>query len=135
MLAAGAGQPGWPVTGYLQFTKSKDFGITEVAKGDFNELGKTFGKVDISGKLRVSYRNTSATTIEVGSIEISGSFDDVYDFSYWPAGSQAQTASLVQAGHATLGTATASSGKVFFTRLYFTLAFGDRAVHQTTYTK
>jgi len=83
----------------------------------------------------VSYRNLSATSIEVGNIEISGSIDDLYDFSYWPISEEAHTASLVQAGHATLSIPTEPAGKVFFTRLYFTLAFGERAVHKTTYTK
>ncbi len=96
-----------------------------------NTLGPAFGKVDFIGKLRISYKKTSATTIEVGGVEAIGSFDDLYDWAYGGAKFSfigftfdPREPAMVQAGHATLSKAPhANAGKVFFTRLEFNAPF------------
>ena len=123
LIAAYDGSVEWPVSQYLDFHDSKDLLSTETVVIGFNNLGYAFGKVDIVGKLRVSYKKTGTNSITVGSIEATGSFDDLYDFAYG-SGGKAREAAMVEAGHATLATSPeANSGKVFFTRLEFNTGF------------
>jgi hypothetical protein len=131
MISAYTGTPEWPVSPYYSFSEEKDFIKTDGEPEIFGvplgipELGASFGKVKITGQLRVSYKKTSATTIQVGSVEVIGSYDDLYDFAYG-GGSRARQASMVQAGHATLaGTTEPNSGKVFFTRVEFNSGFAN----------
>jgi hypothetical protein len=131
MISAYTGTPEWPVSPYYSFSEEKHFIKTDGEPEIFGvllgipELGASFGKVKITGQLRVSYKKTSATTIQVGSVEVIGSYDDLYDFAYG-GGSRARQASMVQAGHATLaGTTEPNSGKVFFTRVEFNSGFAN----------
>lgn len=131
MISAYAGTPEWPVSPWYNFSEEKDFIKTDGEPEIFGvplgipELGASFGKVKITGRLRVSYKKTSATTIQVGSVEVIGSYDDLYDFAYG-GGSRARQASMVQAGHATLaGTTEPNGGKVFFTRVEFNSGFAN----------
>jgi len=118
LITHGAGKPGWPVLTLPNFSKPNDFKISESADIGVNELHLAFGSVTITGTLQVSFRVLNPTTIEVGTINIGGSFDDLYDFDYW-SGSNAQSGSMVQAGHASLSTAANPSGKIFYTRLNY----------------
>jgi hypothetical protein len=122
LIAAYTGSPEWPVSPYYDFSDGKEFGKTDPDPfGDLglSELGFAFGKVTLKGKLRVSYKKTGATSIEVGGIEVIGTFDDLYDFQYQKE-VKAKNASMVQAGHATLApSAEPDSGKIFFTKVEF----------------
>ena len=125
MISSYTGTPEWPVSLYYNLTEEKDFIKTDGEPEIFGvplgipELGVSFGKVKITGQLRVSYKKTSNTTIQVGSVQVIGSYDDLYDFAYG-GGARARQASMVQAGHASLaGTTEPNSGKVFFTRVEF----------------
>jgi hypothetical protein len=131
MISAYTGTPEWPVSPYYNFTEEKDFiktdGEPEILGAPLGipELGASFGKVKITGQLRVSYKKTSATTIQVGSVQVIGSYEDLYDFAYG-GGTRARQASMVQAGHATLaGTTEPNGGKVFFTRVEFNSGFAN----------
>lgn len=121
LITHGTGKPGWPVLMLPSFSKLNSFRASEgpsVGFGGINELHLAFGSVNITGTLQVSFRVLNPTTIEVGSISVSGSFDDLYDFDYW-SGSLPQSAAIVQAGYASLSTAASPSGKLFYTRLNF----------------
>ena len=62
---------------------------------------------------------TSANTIQVSAVDVTGYFDDLYDFAYG-GGDKAKEASMVQSGHASLASPPEEdSGKIFFTRLVF----------------
>ena len=110
----------------LPFSIFIDFGATETAFG-FNKLKDAFGRVTVNGSLQVTYRKTGATSIEVSDVNVSGSFDDLYDFDYH-AGTLSLWGSLIQAGHATIS--TPPSGKIFFTRLEFNTGW---KTHQKNY--
>jgi hypothetical protein len=119
LITYGTGKPGWPVLALPSFSKLNSFRASEgpgVGFGGINELHLAFGSVTITGALQVSFRVLNPTTIEVGSISVSGSFDDLYDFDYW-SGSIPQSAAIVQAGYASLSTAANPSGRLFYTRL------------------
>ena len=121
LITHGTGKPGWPVLTLPGFNKLNSFRVSEgpgVGFGGINELHLAFGSVTITGTLQVSFRVLNPTTIEVGSISVSGSFEDLYDFDYW-SGSLPQSAAIVQAGHASLSTAANPSGKLFYTRLNY----------------
>jgi len=119
MIAAYTGTPEWPVSPYYDFSESKELGKTDPDPWGLSELGFAFGKVTLKGKLRVSYKKTGAASIEVGDVEVIGTFDDLYDFQYQKE-EKAKNASMVQAGHATLAPgAEPDSGKIFFTRVEF----------------
>lgn len=119
LIAAYDGTVEWAVSPPYTFNESKNLIETESVFIGFNKLGLAFGKVDIGGTIRFSYKKTGPNTITVGSVEVLGSFNDLYDFAYG-GGDQARQASMVQAGHATLAKAPdANAGKVFFTRLEF----------------
>jgi hypothetical protein len=123
-----SGTPDFAISTTMSFSKFINFGLTEPGGfGEINELNLAFGRVTINGSLRVRYRKTSATSIEVSEVDISGSFDDLYDFDY-SSGGNARRASMVQAGHATIS--TPPSGRVFFTRLEFNTGWRS---HQKTY--
>lgn len=118
LIAHGTGKPGWPVLTLPNFNKPNRFSTSESGDAGVNELHLAFGSVTITGTLQVSFRVLNPTTIEVGTISVSGSFDDLYDFDYW-SGSNAQSASMVQAGHASLSTVANPSGRIFYTRLNY----------------
>lgn len=119
LVAAYDGSVEWAVSSPYTFNESKNLIETEAVFIGFNKLGLAFGKVDIGGTIRFSYKKTGPNSISVGSAEVIGNFDDLYDFAYG-GGDQARQASMVQAGHATLAKAPeANAGKVFFTRLEF----------------
>lgn len=120
-----AGSADWHESSAITFSESKDFFVTEKPLIGINELGNAFGKVNITGELRIKCRTTSASTLEVSQVNIIGSFDDLYDFAYG-GGDRARQASLVQAGHATLSTSTEPSGKLFFTRVEFATGWRTR---------
>lgn len=125
LLSAHPGTDEYITSGYITFTnEEKNFNETdpEELPGGIPELGFAFGKVSISGTIRVSYKK-SGSFLFVGSVEAIGSFDDLYDFA-WGTGGWAQTGAIVQAAHATLASSTyPQSGKVFFTRLEFNSGF------------
>ncbi|MEZ5434422.1 MAG: hypothetical protein R3F31_25310 [Verrucomicrobiales bacterium] len=131
MISAYTGTPEWPVTAYYNFNETKDLVKTESGGFSINTLGPAFGKVDFIGKLRISYKKTSATTIQVGGVEVIGSFDDLYDWAYGGAKFSflgftfdPREPAMVQAGHATLSKAPhANAGKIFFTRVEFNAPF------------
>lgn len=126
LISAYTGSPEWPISAAFAFNEEPDLLITEDDPIGINELGNAFGKVPISGHIRISYKKINATTIEVGSVEVIGSFGDIYDFAYG-GGERARNASMVQAGHATLpSSAEPNAGKVFFTRLEFNTGFSTR---------
>ena len=129
LLAAGSGTV--TTSSQMSFTISKDLIVTEDPLVGFNELGLAFGKVDITGNLRIKYSNLSATSIDVDEIEVIGDFDDLYDFAYG-GGTRARQAAMVQSGHATLSSAAEPAGKVFFTRLEYDTGWRS---HGETYTK
>jgi hypothetical protein len=117
LIAAYDGSVEWLVSQPYTFNESKN--LIETESSLINKLGSAFGKVDIGGTIRFSYKKTGPDSITVGSIELIGSFDDLYDFAYG-GGDQARQASMVQAGHATLARVPeANAGKVFYTRLEF----------------
>jgi hypothetical protein len=119
LVAAYDGSVEWAVSSPYTFNESKNLIETEAVFIGFNKLGLAFGKVDIGGTIRFSYKKTGPNSITVGSVEVIGNFDDLYDFAYG-GGDQARQASMIQAGHATLAKAPeANAGKVFFTRLEF----------------
>jgi Bacterial TSP3 repeat len=121
LIAHGTGKPGWPVLTVPAFSKGNSFRASEgpgIGIGSINELHLAFGSVTITGTLQVSFRVLNPTTIEVGSINVSGSFDDLYDFDYW-SGSLPQSAAIVQAGYASLSTTANPSGKIFYTKLNY----------------
>jgi hypothetical protein len=125
MISAYTGTPQWLVSSTYSYSEDKDFIKTDPDDFGLNELGYAFGKVKITGQLRVSYKKTSATTIHVGSVEVIGTFDDLYDFAYG-GGDKAKEAAMVQAGHATLaGAAEPNSGKVFFTKVEFNTGWAN----------
>jgi hypothetical protein len=123
LLAAGTAD--WTESPGMSFTQSKNLFVTEPDPWGINELGLAFGTVTINGTLGIKYRKTNPNTIEVQQIKAEGSFDDLYDFSYW-GGEYARQASMVQAGHATLSTLAEPSGKVFFTRLQYSTEWKNR---------
>lgn len=110
---------------WYPFSYSVDFIATEAPPEIFgyplgiNELGLSFGKVTISGQAKILYKKQDASHILVNSVEVNGSFDDIYDFAFG-SGEKPRTAAKVQAGHATLSTIALPSGKVFYTRVEFT---------------
>jgi hypothetical protein len=126
-----AGPEEWPVTSYYDFNETKDLVKTESLF--YNVLGPAFGRVDFIGRLRISYKKISATTIQVGGVEVIGSFDDVYDwqyggdkFSFLFSAFDPREPAMVQAGHATLSKSPhANAGKIFFTRVEFSTGFAD----------
>ena len=121
LIAAYDGSVEWPVSGYFNFSESKDLLRTEAVTIGVNKLGYAFGKVTTTGTLRVSYKKTGANTITVGGIEAIGSFDDLYDFIYNGTNEKVRNGAMTQAGHATLtnNVIEHDSGKVFFTQLQF----------------
>jgi hypothetical protein len=130
-MLAYTGPEEWPVTPYYDFNETKDLVKTESVFD--NVLGPAFGKIDFIGRLRISYKKTSATTIQVGGVEVIGSFDDLYDWAYGGAKFSfllftfdPREPAMVQAGHATLSKAPhANAGKIFFTRVEFNTGFAN----------
>ncbi len=130
-MLAYAGPEEWMVTPYYDFNETKDLVKTESLFD--NVLGPAFGKIDFVGRLRISYKKTSATTIQVGGVEVIGSFDDLYDWAYTGAKFSfllftfdPREPAMVQAGHATLSKAPHSNaGKIFFTRVEFNTGFAN----------
>lgn len=126
LLNAHPGGDDYVTSSFINFTNEPDFNQTDPSDlpEEFSELGLAFGKVTITGTVRVSYKKTGSFLI-VGGVEVIGSFDDLYDFA-WGAGSIARQASFIQAGHATLAPPiTPDSGKVFFTRVQFNTGFAN----------
>ncbi len=121
LVSAYDGSVEWAVSSPYTFDESKDFSVSDPDFLPFciSKLKNAFGKVDIKGTIRFSYKKTGPNTITVGSVEMIGHFEDLYDFAY-SGGPEARQASMVQAGHATLAKAPeANAGKVFFKRLEF----------------
>jgi hypothetical protein len=130
-MLAYTGPEEWPVSPYYDFNETKDLVKTESLWD--NVLGPAFGKIDFIGRLRVSYKKINATTIQVGGVEVIGSFDDIYDWAYGgPKLSflgftfDPREPAMVQAGHATLSKAPhPNAGKVFFTRVEYNTGFAN----------
>jgi hypothetical protein len=126
LLAAGSSS--WTVSSPISFSYSIEFDKTEPPPEIFgyplavNELFLSFGKVTVVGTARVSYRVLTPTTIEVGSVELVGGFDDLYDFAYG-SGEKPRTAAKTQAGHATLSSTAFPSGKIFYVHLDYNTGF------------
>ncbi|MCX8495664.1 MAG: hypothetical protein ORN51_05715, partial [Akkermansiaceae bacterium] len=127
-MLAYTGPEEWPLSPYYNFNETKDLVKTESLWD--NVLGPAFGKIDFIGRLRVSYKKIN-TTIQVGGVEVIGSFDDIYDWAYGgPKFSflgftfDPREPAMVQAGHATLSKAPhPNAGKVFFTRVEYNTGF------------
>ena len=130
-MLAYSGSEEWPITSYYDFNDTKDLVKTESLLD--NVLGPAFGKIDFMGSLRISYKKTSATTIQVGGVEVIGSFNDLYDWAYGGAKFSflfftfdPREPAMVQAGHATLSKAPhPNAGKVFFTRVEINTGFAN----------
>lgn len=122
LIAYGIGKVGWSVLRLPDFAKGNSFRESEgpgIGLGGVNELHLAFGTVTVTGTPHVSFRVINPTTIEVGSINVSGSFDDLYDFDFWGGGNLPKQGSMVQAGYATLSTTARPAGKIFYTRLNY----------------
>jgi hypothetical protein len=128
LLNAHPGGDDYITSAPLNFTEEIDFKDTDPASlpEGIPELWLAFGKVTITGTVRVTYKK-SGSFLLVSGVEAIGSFDDVYDFAWGAAGSGGDLARLavsVQAAHATLApSGTPNSDKVFFTRLSFNTGF------------
>lgn len=116
-------------TGQQTVTTSQPFAMSneqDLAATDGIKLGKAFGFVPIIGSVVIQYSKVAPDRIVVTAFQATGSFDDLYDFSYQPrktalvlAGGFSRPASVVQAGFATLSPLGTPGGRVFFTRLEF----------------
>ena len=112
----------WAVSSEYIFSETIPFADTDPDNLPFyiSKLKNAFGKVDISGKIRFSYKKTGANSITVKDVEAIGNFDDLYDFQFTRSNDLFLNAASAQAGHASLAKAPeANAGKVFFTRVVF----------------
>jgi hypothetical protein len=133
-----AGGSSFTTSGPMAFAIPVNLLVTEkpvLLPNAFNKLGNAFGQVTVNGSLLVLYATTSPTTIAVSQVNVTGSFDDLYDFFYNPRSpdnSLPRRAAVVQAGHASLSTTVKPGGKIFFTCLEYST--GWRA-HNKSYSK
>lgn len=108
----------------FSYSGSDDFNTTDPGVL-FSELGKAFGKVTISGEITARCQIVGTAdlhTFNVIQMGYSGSFEDVYDFTYYGGASYygpAMQAACAQTGYATLAAASRPSGRVFKNRVEF----------------
>ncbi len=130
-----AGSPSVSESAPLTFSISIDFNVTDKDPVGYNELGYAFGKVTVTGELRVRYHKPTSNSIFVSETTVSGAFDDLYDYAYGGVAGlivDPRDGARVQAGHATLSSAAEPGGKVFFTRLEYSTGWRP---HSQTYSK
>lgn len=117
----------WATVGPYPISSSASFFTSDPDPIGINELGNAFGKVTFSGSMTVKARWVAGGKVEVDEVNYSTGFYDVYDFAYGTGG-KARTASLIQAGHATLAAAPhPEAGRVFFVNV---LCSGTKDIDQ-----
>jgi hypothetical protein len=118
----GFAQTGFWITHILFDVEDENVDFKE--DGTVNDLALSFGKCRFRGNLEVEM-NGATDSFAVRYIKLSGTFTDLYDFS-WPGGAvklagvtiDVGNATKTQAGHATLTSVIhPDAGRVFYTRV------------------